>query len=88
MKNIPKRDEIIGNWRRLHNEELRVLYSSPNIIRAMKPRRMRWEGGHKARTGIREELHRDFWCENVEKRQHVESLYVGRRAILKWAFKK
>ena len=41
-----------------------------------------------ARTGIREELHRGFWWENLGERQHVESLYVGRRAILKWAFKK
>jgi hypothetical protein len=45
MKNGPKRDEIIGNWRRLRNEELRVLYSSPNIIRAMKLRRMSWGRG-------------------------------------------
>jgi hypothetical protein len=40
----PKRDEATGEWRRLHNEELNDLYSSPNIIRVMKSRRMRWEG--------------------------------------------
>ena len=86
MKNGPKREEIIGNWRRLHNEELRVLYFSPNIIRAMKPRRMRWgegRGGHVARIGIREEKR---W-ENLGETQHVESLYVDGRAILKWTFK-
>jgi hypothetical protein len=40
----PKRDEVTGGWRRLHNEELHGLYSSPSIIRVMKERRMRWAG--------------------------------------------
>jgi hypothetical protein len=38
----PKRDEATGEWRKLHNEELHNLYSSPNIITQMKSRRMRW----------------------------------------------
>jgi hypothetical protein len=46
----PKRDEVTGDWRKLHNEELHNLYSSPNIIRMIKPRRMRW-AGHVARMG-------------------------------------
>jgi hypothetical protein len=38
----PKTDELTGGWRKLHNEELHDLYSSPSIIRIMKARRMRW----------------------------------------------
>jgi hypothetical protein len=38
----PKRDDVMGDWRKLHNEELHNLYSSPNIIRMIKSRRMRW----------------------------------------------
>jgi len=40
----PKRDEVTGEWRKLHNEELNHLYSSPDIVRAIKSRRMRWAG--------------------------------------------
>jgi hypothetical protein len=46
----PKRDEVTGEWRKLHNEELHILYSSPNIIRKFKSRRMMW-AGHVARMG-------------------------------------
>ena len=46
----PRRDEVRGEWRRLHNEELNDLYSSPNIVRVIKSRRMRW-AGHVARMG-------------------------------------
>jgi hypothetical protein len=38
----PKRDEVTGEWRKLHNEELKNLYSLPNIVRVVKSRRMRW----------------------------------------------
>jgi hypothetical protein len=44
---VPKRDED-GSWRKLHNDELHSLYYSPNIVRVIKPRRMRW-AGHVAR---------------------------------------
>jgi hypothetical protein len=46
----PKRDEVTGGWRKLHNEELHGLYSSPSIIRVIKARRMRW-AGHVTRMG-------------------------------------
>jgi hypothetical protein len=48
----PKRDEVTGEWRKLHNEWLRDLYSSPSVIRIIKSRRMRW-AGHVARMGRR-----------------------------------
>ena len=46
----PKRDEVTGEWRKLHNQELSDLYSLPNIVRVVKSRRMRW-AGHVARMG-------------------------------------
>jgi len=45
-----RRDEVTGEWRRMHNEELNVLCCSPNIVRVIKSRRMRW-AGHVARMG-------------------------------------
>jgi hypothetical protein len=53
----PKRDEVTGEWRKLHNEELHNLYSSPNIIRMIKSRRMRW-AGHVARMGEKRNAYR------------------------------
>ena len=46
----PRRDGVTGEWRRLHNEELNDLYSSPNIVRMIKSRRVRW-AGHVVRMG-------------------------------------
>jgi hypothetical protein len=54
----PKRDEVTGEWRKLHNEELHDLYSSPSIIRIMKSSRsMRW-AGHVARMGAKRNAYR------------------------------
>jgi hypothetical protein len=52
-----KRDEVTEDWRKLNNEELHILYSSPNIIRQIKSRRMRWEG-HVGRMGEERNVHR------------------------------
>jgi hypothetical protein len=61
----PKRDEVTGEWRKLHNEELHNLYSSPDIIRQVKSRRMRWVG-HVAWE--RREKCTMFWCESPKER--------------------
>jgi hypothetical protein len=53
----PKRDEVTGEWRKLHKEELRDLYSSPSIITIIKSRRMRW-AGHVGRMGQKRILYR------------------------------
>jgi hypothetical protein len=53
----PKRDEVTGEWIRLHNKELYALYSSPNIIRVIKSRRLRW-ARHVARMGKRRGAYR------------------------------
>ena len=53
----PRRDEVTGEWRRLHNEELNGLYPSPNIVRVIKSRRMRWVG-HVAGMGEEKVVYR------------------------------
>jgi hypothetical protein len=83
----PKRDEVTGKWRKLHNEELHDLYSSPNIVRVIKSRRMRW-AGHIARIGCRESCIR-FWWGNLRERDHWgDPGVVGRiklgRIFRKW----
>jgi hypothetical protein len=60
----------MGDWRKLHNEELHNLYSSPNIIRMIKPRRMRWTG-HVARMGGTRNAYRigrsrRRWVDNIK----------------------
>ena len=52
-----KRDDVTGEWRKLHNEELNNLYSSPNTLRVIKSRRMRW-AGHVACMGERRGMYR------------------------------
>jgi hypothetical protein len=64
----PKRDEVTGEWRKLNNEELRDLYSSPSIIRIIKSWRMRW-AGHVARMGRRGTLI-EYWWESQRETDH------------------
>jgi hypothetical protein len=82
----PKRDEETGEWRRLHKEELTDLYSTPNIIRVTKSRRMGW-ASHVARVRERE-MHTGFWWGDLREGDHLGDPGVDRRIILKWIFKK
>ena len=70
----PTRDEVTGEWRRLHNEELNDLYSSPNIVRVIKSRRMRW-AGHVARMGEERGCIVSWWG-NRRERDHWGDLGV------------
>jgi hypothetical protein len=64
----PKRDEMTGGWRELHNDQLRNLYSSPSIIRMMTSMRMRW-AGHVVRMG-RRGMHVGYWWDIQKERDH------------------
>jgi hypothetical protein len=77
----PKREED-GSWRKLRNDELHDLYSSPNIFRLITSRRMRW-AGHVARMG-RGEMFAGFWLGGLKLRDHWEDLGVGGRITLRW----
>jgi hypothetical protein len=82
----PKRDEGTGEWRRLLNEELYALYSSPNIIRVIKSRRLRW-AGHVARRGERRGAYRAL-LGKPEGRRPLGRPGVDGRIILKWIFER
>ena len=69
---VPRRDEVTGEWRKLHNAELNDLYFSRNIIRVIKSRRMRW-AGHVARLGESTIAYRVL-VENLRVRDHFEDL--------------
>jgi len=62
----PKRDEVTGEWRKLHSEELNDLHSSPNVVQVIKSRRMRWTG-HVARMRVRRGEYRVLAGEHEEK---------------------
>jgi hypothetical protein len=82
---LPKSDEATGEWRRLHNDELNNLHSSPNIIPVIKSRRMRW-AGHVARMGKRE-AHTGFWWGDLGEGDHLRDPIVDWRIILKWVLR-
>jgi hypothetical protein len=82
----PKSDEVTGEWRKLHNEELNDLYSLPNIVRVVKSRRMRWTG-HVARMG-EERGCTGCWWENLRGRGHWGDPDVDGRIILRLIFRK
>jgi hypothetical protein len=77
----PKREED-GSWIKLHNDELHSLYSSLNIVRLIKSRRMRW-AGHVARTGEGRNF-TGFWLGSPKVRDHWEDLDVGGRITFSW----
>jgi hypothetical protein len=82
----PRRDDDTEEWRKLHNEELNDLYSSPNIFRVIKERRMIC-AGHVARMG-KGQTYTVFWWGNVVERGHLEDSGVDGRIILRWILRK
>jgi hypothetical protein len=81
----PTRDEITGEWRKLHNKELHDLYSTVNIVRVMKSRRMRW-AWYVARMG-RRGLYRVLVVKSEGERT-LSDPGVDGRIILRWIFRK
>ena len=80
-----KREDVTGEWGKLHNEELNDLYSSPNVVLVIKLRRMRW-AGHVAR--MEGEVSTRFWWGNLRERDHWGDQDIDGRIILRWIFRK
>jgi hypothetical protein len=80
-----KRDEVTGEWRKLHSEELNDLYSLPNIVRVIKST-MRW-AGHMARMGEARGVHRVL-LGNLRERGNWGDPDIDGRIILRWMFRK
>ena len=82
----PKRDEVTGEWRKLHNEELSDLYSLPNIVGVVKLRRMRW-AGHVARMGEGRGVH-SVLVGKPEGKRPLGRPRLRWEDILRWIFRK
>ena len=82
----PRRDEVTGEWWRLHNEEINNLYSSPNIVPVIKLRRIRW-AGHVARMGEERGCIVSCWG-NQKEIDHWGDLGVDVWIILGWIFRR
>jgi hypothetical protein len=78
----PKRDEVTGEWRKLHKGELHKLYSSPDIIRQIKSRRVRWAGMWHAWE--RGETSTGFWWESPKEKDHLKDQDADGRMGSKW----
>jgi hypothetical protein len=82
----PKRDEVTGEWRKIHLEELTNIYSSPDIIRVIKPDKneMSWACSiYGERRGVTR-----FCCGNLRERDHLGDPGLDGKIILKWIFRK
>jgi hypothetical protein len=82
----PETGEVRREWRKLPNEELNDLYSSPSTVRVINSRRMRWTG-HVARMGERE-VYTGFWLGNLRERDHLADPSVDGMIILRRIFRK
>ena len=82
-----RRDEVTGEWRKLHYEELNYLYCVPNIVRAIKSRRMRW-ARHVARMGESRGVYRVLVGRPEGERDNLGNPSVDGRIILRWMFRK
>ena len=78
----PKRDEGRGEWRKLHNAELNDLYCSPNVVRVIKLRRMKW-AGHVTRVGERRGAYRVFGREKPERKGPLGDTGVNVKLLLR-----
>jgi len=85
-RSLLRRSEVTGEWRKLHNEKLNDLYSSPNTVRVIKLISMRW-AGHVVRTGERRGVYRVWW-ENQKGRDHLGDSDVDGRIILRRIYRK
>ena len=80
----PVRDDVSGKLRKIHNEELNDLNSSPYVTQVIKSRRV--GGGACSSYGGRGEVHTGFWWGNLRKRDHLEDPGVEERILLRWIF--